>query len=86
MICKLLRSVERFLREHQDPRYRNAPWILPRVWHGSGKRPLTKEELARFNVKDMGFSHAIVSQQPINRMLLVMARHAQKQSQAEEPQ
>lgn len=85
MICKLLRRVEQFLREHQDPRYRNAPWILPRVWHGSGC-PLTKEQLASFNVKDMGFDPAIVSQQPINRMLLVMARHAQKRSQAEEPQ
>jgi hypothetical protein len=85
MICKLLRRVERFLREHQDPRYRNAPWILPRVWHGSGG-PLTREQLARFNVRDIGFDPAIVSQQPINRMLLATVRRAQKQAQTEKPQ
>jgi len=71
MICKLLRRAERFLREHQDPRYRNAPWILPRVWHGSGG-PLSREQLAQFNVKDMGFDPAAISQQPINRILLAM--------------
>ena len=85
MICKLLRRAERFLREHQDPRYRNAPWILPRVWHGSGG-PLTREQLAQFNVKDMGFDPVVISQQPINRMLLAMARRAQKQSQLEKEQ
>lgn len=85
MICRMLRKIERFLREHQDPRYRHLPWILPDAWHGSGG-PLTKEQLARFNVRDMGFDPAVVSQQPINRMLLAMARHAQKPSQAEKSQ
>jgi len=82
MICKLLRRVERFLRDHQDPRYRNLPWILPSVWHGSGG-PLRKEQLARFNVRDMGFDPVIVSQQPINRMLLAMAKGAQKAHRSE---
>jgi hypothetical protein len=82
MICKLLRRSERFLREHQDPRYRNAPWILPRVWHGSGG-PLSREQLAQFNVKDMGFDPAAISQQPINRILLAMnEQHARKANES----
>lgn len=72
MICKTLRRIERFLREHQDPRYRNAPWILPqRAWRGSGG-PLTDEQMARINVRDMGFDPKVVANQPIHRMLRLM--------------
>ena len=81
MICRMLRRIERFLREHQDPRYRNLPWILPDAWHGSGG-PLTKEQLAQFNVKNMGFDATVVSQQPINRMMLAIAKGAQKHTGA----
>ena len=86
MICKLLRRAERFLRQHQDPRYRNAPWILPRVWHGSGSTNLTREDLARINVRDIGLDPAVISRQPINQMLLAMNRHAKAQAtQPEKP-
>ena len=77
MICRMLCRIEQFLREHQDPRYRNAPWVLPRVWHGSGSGA-SDEELARLNlnVRDIGLDPAVISQQPINRMLRAMNRHA----------
>lgn len=82
MIRELLHKIDRFLREHQDPRYRNAPWILPqRAWRGGGNGPLTEEQLAQFNVKDVGFDPAIVSQQPINRMLLAMNQQAKAQKE-----
>lgn len=78
MIRKLLGKIRLFLREHQDPRYRNAPRILPkRAWRGIGG-PLIAEQLALFNVKDMGLDPAVVSQQPINRSLLATARRAQR--------
>lgn len=80
MIDKMLRKIERFLREHQDPRYRNAPWILPqRVWRGSGG-PLTDAQLAQINVKGMGFDPAVVSQQPINRALCAMNKYMHTQA------
>jgi hypothetical protein len=74
MICKILSRIERFLREHQDPRYRDAPWILPRVWHGSGRGHLTTEELARFNVKDIGLDPKIVANQRVHRMLNLLRK------------
>lgn len=46
MHCTMLRKIDRFLRGHQDPRYRTQPWVLPRAWHGSGSGPLTREQLA----------------------------------------
>jgi len=74
MICEILRRIERFLREHQDPHYRNAPWILPRAWHGSGSGHLTAEQLAQFNVRDMGLDPSVVANQPLNRALRAIAR------------
>lgn len=85
MICRILRGFERFLREHQDPRCRDAPWIPPRVWHGSDGGHLKREELVRLNVKDIGLDPGVVAQQLINRKQLAMSGHAQEQHQVENP-
>ncbi len=70
MIRKQLCRIEQFLREHQDPRYRSAPWILPqRAWHGCGNGPLTVEQLAKINVRELGFDPKVVAGQPMNQML-----------------
>ena len=74
MLGTVLRKIDQFLREHQDPRYRTQPWILPRAWHGSGRGPLTKEQLARFNVKDMGLDPKVVANQPLNKALQALSR------------
>jgi len=74
MLCTTLRKVDQFLREHQDPRYRTQPWILPCAWRGSGSGPLTKEQLARFNVKDMGLDPKVVANQPLNKALRALFR------------
>lgn len=70
MVREVLCRFERFLRELLDPRYRNAPWILPqRAWRGSGDGPLTEEHLAKINVRDMGFDPKVVAERPLNQML-----------------
>ena len=68
------RKLGRWLKGLQDPRYRNAPFVLPTAWHGHGK--LSGEEIARLNlnVRDIGLDPAVVSHQPHNQMLLMMSR------------
>ena len=80
MLMRVLRKVDVWLRNHQDPRYRNASWILPRVWRGSGPG-LTEEDIARLNlnVRDIGLDPAVVSRQPQNRMLLAMNPRARRE-------
>lgn len=78
MLKNALHKLGRFLRNLEDPRYRTQPLVLPRAWHGSGHGGLTPAQLARFNVRDIGHDPAVVAQQPINRMLLMMAKRAQK--------
>ncbi len=83
MPMNALRKLGLWLREHQDPRYRNAPWILPRAWHGSGSG-LSAQDFARlnFNVCDIGLDPAVVSQQPHNKMLLALTRSVRKQAKS----
>ena len=75
MIAQLLLKMGRWLADHQDPRYRNAPFVLPTVWRGSGAA-LTDAELARLNinVRDIGLDPVAVSRQPHNQALLRMTR------------
>lgn len=50
-----LRKIERWLREHQIPEYRDAPWILPRVaWRSYATRNATAQEIASMNVAGTG--------------------------------
>ena len=69
---KTLRKLVRWLRDHQDPHYRNAPLVLPNAWHGHGN--LSDEEITQLNlnVRDMGLDRETVSRQPHNRMLRAM--------------
>ena len=82
MLMNALRKLDRWLRDHQDPRYRNAPWILPRVWHGGGQGGLSADDLARlnFNVRDIGLDPNVVSQQPHHRMLARIAKRSHKET------
>jgi hypothetical protein len=79
MLLRALRRLGQFLLEHQDPRYRNAPFILPNAWHGHGS--LSDDEIARLNlnVRDIGLDPAVVSRQPHNLMLRSMNRHPPRQ-------
>jgi len=79
MLRSALQKFGRWIWDLQDSRYKNQPLVLPRAWHGSGK-PLTAEDYERLNlnVRDVGFDPKVVSQQPHNRMLLAIARSAQK--------
>jgi len=78
MLMKALRRLDGWLRAHQDPRYRNAPWILPRAWHGSGEG-LSDDDYKRLNlnVRDIGLDPEVVSRQPHNQMLQRMSKRRQ---------
>jgi len=78
MFIEALHRIARWLRSLEDPRYRTQPLVLPRAWHGSGTGGLTAEQLSAFNVRDMGHDPAVISQQPINRMLLAIAKRGTK--------
>lgn len=83
MLMRTLRKFGHFLRNLQDPRYRNAPFVLPNIWHGSGDG-ISDEDLKNLNlnVRDIGLDPKVVSQQPHNRMLLAIARGAQEHAGA----
>jgi len=77
MPMHIFRKLGRWLRDHQDPRYRNLPWVLPNAWHGHGS--LSDEDIARLNlnVRDIGLDPAVVSRQPHNQMLLRLSKRRQ---------
>ena len=78
----LLRKFGQWLRNLEDPRYRTQPLVLPRAWHGSGRGGLTADQLARFNVRDMGHDPAMLSQQPLNKLFNAMNRQRGPQGPA----
>ena len=86
----MLRKFGHFVWSLQDPRYRNAPFVLPNVWHGSGAG-ISDEDLKHLNlnVRDIGLDPKVASQLPHNRMLLaiaIRARSAQERTTMNESQ
>lgn len=75
MTSTWLARLDRWLRAKQDPRYRNAPWFLPRVWQGGGRELSAAEyEHLELNVRDAGLDPAVIARQPHNRWFLTFAR------------
>lgn len=67
-----------FLRQQQDPVYRNAPFLLPLIWRGSGKAASSIACVVGFNIRDLGFDPAEIAAQPLNRLLLAKVSHSSK--------
>jgi hypothetical protein len=58
----------------QDPRYSNAPIVLPRTWQGSRTSVTSAEQLKGINLRDIGLDPVAVSRQPQNKMLRKMLK------------
>jgi len=67
-----------FFREQQDPAYRNAPFLLPRIWRGSGTVPFSNGPVPGFNVRDLGFDPTVIAAQRFNQLLLAKVSHTRK--------
>ena len=74
-----LSRVAAFLRQHQQPMYRNAPLVLPLIWRGSGTASSSLAPVANFNIRDLGFDPAVIEVQLFNRLLLAKVSHTAKQ-------
>lgn len=74
-----LARFDHWLRAKQDPRYGNAPWFLPRAWHG-GDHKASDDELQRLqlNMRDIGLDPVVVVRQPHNQFLLKIAKRARE--------